>query len=120
MKVNYLIISNNAFIDQDGKLNVLGIFDRIAAISFPVIMPTLFVATNITLSQGSHKEYARIKKGDWLVDTAESLVTKDIEGKHRFVHNFSNIVFPEAGEYLVEIHLDGVVVADDKLYIEKI
>lgn len=41
MKIPMALLADEANISQEGKLNVLGVFDRIAAPSFPVVHPKL-------------------------------------------------------------------------------
>lgn len=41
MKIPVAFLADEANISQEGKLNVLGIFDRIAAVEFPVLHPRM-------------------------------------------------------------------------------
>jgi hypothetical protein len=41
MKIPMALLADEANVSQEGKLNVLGVFDRIAAPSFPVVHPKL-------------------------------------------------------------------------------
>jgi hypothetical protein len=41
MKIPMALLADEANVSQEGKLNVLGVFDRIAAASFPVVHPKL-------------------------------------------------------------------------------
>ena len=41
MKIPMALLADEANVSQEGKLNVLGVFDRIAAASFPVLHPKL-------------------------------------------------------------------------------
>lgn len=41
------ILADEANVSQEGKLNVLGIFDRIAAAAFPVVHPKLIFAFRV-------------------------------------------------------------------------
>lgn len=44
MKIPMAILADEANVSQEGKLNVLGIFDRIAAAEFPVVHPRMVFA----------------------------------------------------------------------------
>jgi hypothetical protein len=41
MKIPMALLADEANVSQEGKLNVLGVFDRIAAAAFPVVHPKL-------------------------------------------------------------------------------
>lgn len=47
MKVPVAFLADEANISQDGKLNVLGIFDRIGASSFPTVHPKMVFAFRV-------------------------------------------------------------------------
>ncbi|HEX7242621.1 MAG TPA: hypothetical protein VF263_20190 [Longimicrobiaceae bacterium] len=52
MKIPVAFVADEANLSADGKLNVLGIFDRIAAATFPTIHPKMVFAFRV------HAEYA--------------------------------------------------------------
>lgn len=47
MKIPMAFLADEANISQEGKLNVLGIFDRIASVEFPVIHPRMVFAFRV-------------------------------------------------------------------------
>lgn len=47
MKIPVAFLADEANVSQEGKLNVLGIFDRIAAASFPTIHPRMVFAFRV-------------------------------------------------------------------------
>ena len=47
MKILMAFLADEANISQDGKLNVLGVFDRISAGSFPVMHPRMVFAFRV-------------------------------------------------------------------------
>lgn len=47
MKIPMAFLADEANISQDGKLNVLGIFDRIGAASFPTVHPKMVFAFRV-------------------------------------------------------------------------
>ena len=47
MKIPMAFLADEANISQEGKLNVLGIFDRIAAAEFPVVHPRMVFAFRV-------------------------------------------------------------------------
>lgn len=118
MEKNFLMVCDNVFVDAQQKLNITGVFDVIATTGVPALTKSMFIIAGFTLPAGQYTEFARIKRGSWEIKTPESSITKANEIKHRFIHNFSNVVFPEIGEYFVEIEINGNVVAKDKIYLK--
>ncbi len=47
MKIPVAFLADEANVSQEGKLNVLGIFDRIAGVSFPVVHPRMVFAFRV-------------------------------------------------------------------------
>lgn len=43
MEIPLMLIADEANISQEGKLNVMGVFDRIASAAFPIIHPRMVV-----------------------------------------------------------------------------
>jgi len=119
MKTNFLIMCDNAYLDENKKLNINGVFDAIFSPGFPAINKGMFVVVNFELPEGPHVEFTKIKKGSWEIKTPKTPITKERSGKHQFIHNFSNIVFPEEGEYSVEVYVDSQLIASDILHIIK-
>lgn len=60
------LIADEANISQEGKLNVLGAFDRIAAAKFPVIHPKMVFVFRIEAGygDGGRKEAVRVRLMD--------------------------------------------------------
>jgi hypothetical protein len=52
MKILMAFLADEANISQDGKLNVLGVFDRITAATFPVMHPRMVFAFRVYMDAG--------------------------------------------------------------------
>ena len=106
-KLNYLHICDMAFITADsGNLNVIGVFENISAQKFPAIHPRFSVALEIEAEEGLHTISLTMKKGDKEI----SKIEKTFSGrKHRWIHNFVGFKFDEAGEYVIEVSVDKVM-----------
>jgi hypothetical protein len=52
MKILMAFLADEANISQDGKLNVLGVFDRISAATFPVMHPRMVFAFRVFMDAG--------------------------------------------------------------------
>lgn len=57
MRIPVAFLADEANISQEGKLNVMGIFDRIAAGSFPVLHPRMVFAFRL---QTEHADAGRV------------------------------------------------------------
>jgi len=66
MKIPMAFLADEANISQEGKLNVLGIFDRIAAAEFPVVHPRMVFAFRV------QAEFADAGRNHELAVTLES------------------------------------------------
>ena len=52
MRIPMAFLADEANISQEGKLNVLGIFDRIASVEFPVVHPRMVFAFRVQAEFG--------------------------------------------------------------------
>lgn len=111
--LKFLHICENAFISQEGKLSVIGIFNQIKFNRVPAIYPTFSIVAGISGKKGNYKEEIQIISPDG--DTMASIRNdkaeiKDDDGSTNFIANFAGFVFPKKGEYSIKVKIDG----DDK------
>ncbi|HYR10628.1 MAG TPA: hypothetical protein VEQ60_22820 [Longimicrobium sp.] len=52
MKIPMAVLADEANVSQEGKLNLMGIFDRIAAAEFPVVHPKMVFAFRVEADSG--------------------------------------------------------------------
>ena len=52
MKIPMAVLADEANVSQEGKLNLMGIFDRIAAAEFPVVHPKMVYAFRVEADFG--------------------------------------------------------------------
>jgi hypothetical protein len=52
VKIRMAVLADEANVSQEGKLNLMGIFDRIAAAEFPVIHPKMVFAFRVEADSG--------------------------------------------------------------------
>ena len=52
MNISLAFLADEANVSQEGKLNVLGIFDRITAATFPVVHPRMVFAFRVQMEYG--------------------------------------------------------------------
>ena len=121
LKLDFAIICDNAFLDANGKLNINGVFDTIKSTGFPAAHKNMSIVIKMKMPEGLYNEIVKIKRnGSDIVSTPETKIKKDKSGTHQFIHHFINTIFPEAGDYAVEIQINGNLIETSKLILEKI
>jgi len=96
--------------EDNGKFILMGLFETIGAKKFPAIHPTLFIMNCWTSGIGNFRQRSRIisKNGDILAEDRETtFVLQDLKAKHRVIARFNGLKFDSAGEYAVEVLLNG-------------
>lgn len=116
-RLDFLHICNDAFLTAGtNSLNVIGIFDRITAQKLPVGIPKLSLAMGITALDGPHDILIVLKK-----DLKElGRVQGSYQGpNHQHIHHFIGLGFPEAGEYIFEVSVDGELLGTKRPLVNK-
>ena len=118
MDVDLALLADAATIDAAGKLNILGVFDRIAVSSFPVqhgriALVLRFVAgmdeagrhtVQISLKDPRGTERVRLD-GEMTLGPGPASAGGRIRVPH--VLNLDGLVFPEPGRYTFDVAVDG-------------
>lgn len=117
MEIDLALLADAATVDAAGKLNILGIFDRISAPSFPAPHPHLSLVlrfsaglneaggheVEIALKDPDGEEVVRVK-GDMQIGPGPS----NVGGRVRVpqVLNLGSLVFPKPGRYSFDVSVD--------------
>lgn len=118
MDVDLALLADAATIDGSGKLNILGIFDRLSTQSFPTRHPRLcmvlrFAAgihevgrheVEITLKDPGGKQVVRID-GEMNLAPGPSAAGGAVLVPH--VLHMDGLVFPMEGRYTFDVRVDG-------------
>ena len=118
MEVDLALLADAATIDGSGKLNILGIFDRLSTASFPTRHPRLSLVLRfsagvdevgrhrigITLKGPDGQEVVRID-GEMNLAPGPSSAGGAVLVPH--VLNMDGLVFPVAGRYAFDVRVDG-------------
>jgi hypothetical protein len=110
--INFAHICDQAFLSQDGKLNIIGIFQNIQTKKLPFNYPKITCALNLNVTQksvlklqivhGTNKELIAKMEGN--------ITPKEDTLKHMevgFMSDFQGIRFETAGLYHFEIWING-------------
>lgn len=118
MEVDLAVLADAATVDGSGKLNILGIFDRLGTSSFPTRHARLSLVlrfsagihevgkheVEIVLNGPDGKELVRID-GEMNLSAGPRGVAGGVLVPH--VLNLDGLVFPVAGRYSFDVRVDG-------------
>ncbi len=128
MEVDLALLADAATIDASGKLNILGIFDRIATGSFPAQHPQMVLILRFSASVGDigrHKVEISMTDpgggrmvqmdGDMQLGPGRVGVTDGMKVPH--VLHLEGLVFPAPGRYNFDVRVDGEHHTSVPLYV---
>ena len=118
MEVDLALLADAATIDGSGKLNILGIFDRLGTTAFPTRHPRMSLVlrfsagvhevgkhgVGIVLKAPDGKEVIRID-GEMNLTAGPLSVSGGVLVPH--ILNMDGVVFPVAGRYSFDVIVDG-------------
>jgi hypothetical protein len=118
VEIDLALTADAATIDGSGKLNVLGVFDRIAAASFPVQHGRIALVLRFAggfEDAGTHRVVLRLSgpKGEEVVRINGSIQLPPgaaaAGGRVKVPHvlNLDGLVFQEPGAYSLDVSVDG-------------
>ncbi|HEX5724425.1 MAG TPA: hypothetical protein VFX98_03115 [Longimicrobiaceae bacterium] len=118
MRVILAFLADEANVSQDGKLNVLGIFDRIPAASFPALHPKMVFVFRVQAEPGdSLRAYpVRVRllddAGQVMFEANGELNAGPVDPDEFLTSNhvFSlvGVTFPRAGVYRFVVHVGAL------------
>lgn len=118
MRVAFALLCDRANTTDDGKLNVFGAFDRMAAPEFPVEYPTMSLVVGLSAGPSEVGEPHRLAVrffgqecddiGEMVaqVTVPKPLVPSENVRFHTILE-FANATIPEPSEYEFRVYLDG-------------
>lgn len=118
MDIDLALLADAATVDASGKLNILGVFDRLAAPVFPVQHGRLSLVLRFSAGvqeAGAHTVGISLRtpggadlftlNGEMNLDPGPAASGGMIRIPH--VVNLDGLVFPEAGNYAFQVKVDG-------------
>lgn len=119
MDVDLALLADAATIDASGKLNILGIFDRLGTASLPAQHPQMVLILRFTASvqeMGTHHVAIALRDpsgqevmkvdGDMHLGSGPHSMGEGIRVPH--ILHMDGLVFPVAGRYFFDVNVDGV------------
>lgn len=118
MDIDLALLADAATVDGTGKLNILGIFDRLGSAAFPARHPRMALVLRFAagLNETGHHEVEIILKdpggeelirmnGELNLAPGPGAVADAIRVPH--VLNLDGLVFPGPGRYAFDVKVDG-------------
>ncbi|OGH66265.1 MAG: hypothetical protein A3B90_02300 [Candidatus Magasanikbacteria bacterium RIFCSPHIGHO2_02_FULL_41_13] len=123
--VKFAHICDTAFLSMGQKLNLIGIFSNIFSKTFPVAQPCFSVVVSFVVSgmKGTKPLIFKIVSNSdkQIGDKMEvNLPIKDKDEHVNFIANFVNVLFPESGDYKINIYFDGDLIDTLPLTLTKV
>ena len=116
MKVRFALLADYSNVTQEGKINILGLFDFIIAAQFPATIPEIRLVVRFEADiseQGQQKEVqVRLidEHGGKMIELNGRIPVVEAEsGPMLFIDQIlilRNITFPSAGDYQFDIYVD--------------
>jgi len=126
MKLNYALVADQAFLSIDKKVNIIGVFETINAVSFPVSHPKFVVVGSIEPSRQVFKMAINIvdaMSGEKVIDTNTEREIKlppdQALTNFNFIIEVVNIAFKAAGNYRIEIVVDNQKLGEISMKVAK-
>jgi hypothetical protein len=115
VKIPMALIADEANISQEGKLNVLGAFDRIASPSFPMVHPKMVFVFRIEAGYGDGGKAIPVRvrliddDGGALFEAGGEIVAPEVDpGDFATAHQLFTLLgigFPQPGIYKFVVNL---------------
>ena len=116
MEVSFALLADAANVSREGKLNVLGAFDRIYGAKFPLTWPRMMLVTRFLASAAEFDTEKSIEIVTLDADgkrlggaTGKMRVPKGQSGRQLKINHVlpMGMTFPAPGEYSIEILVNG-------------
>jgi hypothetical protein len=118
--LSYTIICDDIRQEQGGKISLMGLFENIYAMNFPVLHPRLALISEWSEGRGDFLVMTRLLTPDRKTVLRETVSKFTISGtshRHRDVSLHLNIEFPSPGTYWIEHYLDKELVSSIPLAV---
>ena len=130
IKSNFILVGQNAVIDKDNKLTVIGIFNSLKAKELPIVLPSICLVVNFDILN-PNKEDKKIFLSFPLISPSGKNIFEetppierevDISSKKQALGNILtlyNISFAEFGEYEFIFEVNREKVSSTKISVVK-
>lgn len=126
MRLRYALIADFANVTNDGKLNVVGVTDRLYAYQFPAVHRELYVINSLETDNedegATHEIAVQVidPDGRTLAEIRGNLEIAGPKQSLNQIHCFQDLQFVAAGAYQVNIYINGHPVTEMQLELIRI
>lgn len=130
MEVAFCALADHANETREGKLNVIGVFDRISAKDFPAQHHAMAIVLRFRTRYQDSEESHRIRvtmegpDGDKLVNINGEISVGTMQpgqiGHQNAIFNIANAKFERSGTYVVRVFIDGEQETEAPLTVRQI
>ncbi|MBX6362539.1 MAG: hypothetical protein IRZ00_01615 [Gemmatimonadetes bacterium] len=126
MRVKLAVVADHANASAEGKLNILGIFDRIMVPSLPAVHPLLYLVVQVEAHPAergrSHPVELRLHDpdGEAVFDLRGEVVPQGAPGEPIIANQIigiNNLLLSKAGEYTFVVFVDNDLKAEIPLKV---
>lgn len=118
--LSYTIICDDIRQEEGGKISLMGLFENIYSMIFPVLHPRLALMSEWADGRGEFEVVTRLQSPDrktTLRETVSRITMNDAHHRHRDVSLHLNIEFQTDGTYWIEHYLDRELVSSMPLKV---
>ena len=112
MKLNFAIVCDNAFVDQNNRLSIIQTFNNIFAENFPAVHTRLTIVSSFS-KEDKDTVKQEVRNFTKIIDPngkqiAESVVEARVApDATQFISYFNGLLLKEPGDYLIKIILEN-------------
>ena len=123
--LNFVHFCDTAFLSQDNKLNLIGIFKNIQTSQFPFTYPKISCALSLNIRKESRlKIQILCQKSRELITKMEGNLTpsKDTDQSVEigFIADFQGIRFEKSGQYDLEVWINNELIDTQSFFIQEV
>lgn len=118
--LSYTIVCDDVRQEEGGKISLMGLFENICALEFPVLQPRIAFMSEWENGRGEFEVMTRLISPDHktiLRETVSRITMNDTYRRHRDVTVHINIELAAPGTYWLEHSIDGELVSSMPLTV---
>lgn len=119
MKLEFALLCERAFVDDNKRLNIIQVFENIRSREFPVIHPYMTLVSRVKTTKPALTTFKAIlvnPKGTEI--SSVTINPQKKSSKNQFICEFYSIPLSEPGNYLIKIFVNNKNVHDLPLPVE--
>lgn len=110
VKLDYMIVCDNAYFSDDKKLFIEGVFEKIESPGFPAAHKKMSIVAQISnVSVGDHPIELMLENSSGQKSMMSNTLKKEALGGHKLIFNLFDTLFVDEGVYKFKLKIDGVI-----------